>query len=94
MATVVVNQGALNRLALIHDYGCHSLNSLSLHYDKTGRELTRPRRILCDCLVFLKLYSVKSGNTCLSVANSEGKTNGYCAKPSPFRQAATPTLQF
>ena len=44
--------------------------------------------------MFLKLYSVKSGNTCLSVANSEGKTNGYCAKPRAFRQAAIKTSDF
>jgi hypothetical protein len=53
------------------------------------------RRILCDCsCVILKLYSVKSGNTCLSVANSEGKTNDHCAKPRAFRQAAAEAKNF
>ena len=59
-----------------------------MHDDKTGRGAIGPGGNFCDCLLFLKLYSVKSGNTCLSVANSEGKTNDHCAKPSPFRQAA------
>jgi hypothetical protein len=57
---------------------------------KRAGTLDGPGGLFNDCsCVILKLYSVKSGNTCLSVANSEGKTNDHCAKPRAFRQAAT-----
>jgi hypothetical protein len=50
-----------------------------------------PRRantLTTPCLLFLKLYSVKSGNTRLSVANCDDKSNGYFACLSAFWQAA------
>jgi hypothetical protein len=59
--------------------------SVSQTDDEHDRGAAAPE-ISCDVYRYLS-SALKSGNTCLSVADGALKSNRYCAKPRAFVQA-------